>query len=172
MQFRSFVATAMTLLLLPLASPFTAKAEACGAPGTLPDTPETTEFYESNFMLGPAKLPKVGPVGALLSSFERFGDLKAEAFKQDYITGSGKSWKWPPSDGFALKPGPPFGELDRTKITLKPGTQLDRFGFAAGRFLAPKATPFSERVLPPQALETPSHTRPDHEGNMWTELPR
>ena len=168
MRFRPLVATAMAFLLLPVMSPGTAKADACGDGGSLPDTPETTEFYESNFLLGPAKLPKEGPVGAVVSGYERFGDLKADAFKQDYIV-DGKKWNWPPSDGFALKDGGPYGQVDRAKITLKPGTQLDRFGFAAGKFLAPKATPFPERALPPQALETPSHTRPDYEGKMWTE---
>ena len=47
---------------------------------------------------------------------------------------------WPPNDGA-------YGE---TKITLlKPGTQIDRYGYPGGTYTSPVGTPYPMRALPP-----------------------
>jgi len=47
---------------------------------------------------------------------------------------------WPPNDGFLGTPTP---------RVLEPGTTVDRFGGATGRFVAPEGTPVAERSLRP-----------------------
>jgi hypothetical protein len=169
MRYRSSIAAA-ALLLVFVAPPVTARANPCGPVGTLPDTPATTKFYQDNVLLGPKPLPQKVPVVPLLDQYQRFGQMSLASFNHQFIKplpGTAGAWIWPPgTDGFDFKKGPPFGVPDRTKITLKPGTVLDRFGYATGRFLAPVGVSFSSRALPPQALDTPDHagTWKDYEG--------
>jgi hypothetical protein len=162
---------AAALLFVVAAPPITAKADPCGPVGSLPDTPATTKFYQDNVLLGPKPLPQKVPVVPLLDQYQRFGQMSLDSFYHQFIKpwlGTPGSWIWPPgTDGFDMKKGPPFGVPDRTKITLKPGTVLDRFGYATGRYLAPLGASFSSRALPPQALETPDHTTPDYQGVKW-----
>jgi len=68
---------------------------------------------------------------------------KATSFK----TSDGK-WIYPLNDGF-------LGA--RTETVLSVGTKLDRYGPERGSFLAPKGTPFEQRSLPPDSLNS-SHT--------------
>ena len=128
--------------------------------GSPPDTRRQTEFYESNFLLGPAKLPKEGPVGAVVSGYERFGDLTADAFKQDYIV-DGKKWNWPPSDGFrtqrwrTVRAGRPREDHAEARHPTR-SVRLRR-----REVPSPTGTPFPERALPPQASKhrpTPGRT--------------
>jgi hypothetical protein len=166
-------AVTLTLLLAFVAPPGTARAEGpCGNAGSLPDTPPTTAFFENDRMLGPDPLPQGKPVSPMLTNFQRFGTTPEDQWKTKYIGVNSKTkapdWNWPPSDkypdGFDTKPD---GKTpDRTRTTLKPGTRLDRFGYATGKFLAPPGTPFTSRALPPQALDTPDHSVPDYEGRI------
>lgn len=167
--------TLMVLLLSLLVPPVTASAKACGERGTLPDTPPTTHGFSDDLMLGPDPLPQGAPVGSMVSHYKRFGAMDQDGFKKTFVKPPvddqhPATWIWPPGpDGFATKSGGTLGAPDRKKFTLKAGTMLDRFGFATGKFLAPKDTPFGKRALPPQALDTADHTNPDYQGLKWTQ---
>ncbi|MFM0509454.1 glycohydrolase toxin TNT-related protein [Paraburkholderia sp. RL17-373-BIF-A] len=47
---------------------------------------------------------------------------------------------WPPNDGA-------FGPV--SKITLEPGTLIDRYGYSGGSYTSPVGTPYPMRALPP-----------------------
>ena len=119
-------------------------------PGTPDEAPDTEEFYQDQAYLGPAELPTAPPVGPLLKGYERFGDLTEAEFLATYR--SGGSWVYPPEDGFVLDDE---GDPIKYPEKLWTGTRLDRFGYPGGSFLAPVGTPFAERSLPPQNLNTP-----------------
>ncbi|WP_253377869.1 glycohydrolase toxin TNT-related protein [unidentified bacterial endosymbiont] len=53
---------------------------------------------------------------------------------------------WPPNDGA-------FGTVEN--VTLKPGMEIDRYGYPRGKYLSPVNTPYSMRALPPRANESP-----------------
>ena len=53
---------------------------------------------------------------------------------------------FPPNDGFLGEP---------TSTTLQPGTVIDRYGGATGRYASPVGTPFEARSLPPEAIQRP-----------------
>jgi hypothetical protein len=53
---------------------------------------------------------------------------------------------WPSNNGFAGQPQP---------TVLRPGTQVDRFGFDGGRFVAPNGTPIGQRSLAPGTTDKP-----------------
>ncbi|HEX6347315.1 TNT domain-containing protein [Umezawaea sp.] len=95
--------------------------------------------------LGPRDLPPPSHVvGQLLIGYKRFGDEpNHQKFLKTYWSGEG--WKYPENDGFAGEP---------TAVLLKPGEFVDRFGGQSGRFLAPTGTPFAQRSIPPQSLNT------------------
>jgi hypothetical protein len=173
MRYRSLITVVLAVLALFIAPPVTIKAQTCGNAGSLPDTPATTNFDENDRLLGPKSLPHDGPVGQLVNGYQRLGpnvpDTSAGVakFRSKYFSQNPNNpWNWPPDppnkNGFDVKHG--TSTPDETRVTLKPGTLLDRFGFARGRFLAPKGAPFSERALPPQALDTPDHSTADYEG--------
>jgi hypothetical protein len=171
MRYRSSVAAA-ALLLVFVAPPVTARAQPCGNAGSLPDTPATTSFYHKDPMMGPDPLPQGSPVGPLLGKYDRLGNMPPGQWKKNYINDAGTggpTWIWPPPDknpdGFDTKPD---GTPDRTKITLQPGTLIDRFGYAGGKFLSPVGASFPSRALPPQALDTPDHRSPDYQGVIGT----
>ena len=46
---------------------------------------------------------------------------------------------WPPNRGFDGNP---------IKVTLEPGTLIDRYGYDGGTFVSPKGIPYTERSLP------------------------
>ena len=46
---------------------------------------------------------------------------------------------WPPNRGFDGNP---------TKVTLEPGTLIDRYGYDGGTFVSPKGISYTERSLP------------------------
>jgi hypothetical protein len=102
-------------------------------------------FYLGDERLGPRILPPSSHVvGQLLNGYDRFGDEKNhQKFLAAYW--GDKGWKYPENDGFVGKP---------TKTVLQPGDLVDRFGGQSGRFLAPTGTPFVQRSLPPQSLNT------------------
>ena len=123
-------------------------------PGTPPNAPQTTKFYDNNPQLGPAQLPTDPPVGPLLAGYQRFGALTESQFLAQYTTGNPATYVYPPASGFVIAPD---GKPIKQKQTLLAGYRLDRFGFAGGAFLAPLGTPFSSRSLTPQSLNTPAN---------------
>ncbi|HEY0700924.1 MAG TPA: TNT domain-containing protein [Micromonospora sp.] len=112
--------------------------------------PKTRKYYDDNELLGPARLPRKRPVGPLIEGYQRFGKLTEQQFVAKYIQ-NGK-YVYPPKDGYVLD-GKGNPVKYRTELTV--GTRIDRFGFPGGKFLAPLGTPFAERSLPPQNLNTP-----------------
>jgi hypothetical protein len=54
-------------------------------------------------------------------------------------TGKTGEINWPPKRGF-------LGEPER--ITLQPGTRVDRYGYEGGTFVSPEGTPYEMRSLP------------------------
>ncbi|REK66649.1 MAG: hypothetical protein C6P35_08280 [Cohnella sp.] len=55
---------------------------------------------------------------------------------------------WPKNDGFAGVP---------KKVTLQPGTRIDRYGLETGKFVSPEGTPYEMRSLAP-GTETKPYT--------------
>ncbi|WHT19959.1 TNT domain-containing protein [Crossiella sp. CA-258035] len=146
---RRFLATFLTTLLasitllLGAASPALAAAPLACAGSYLPN----------DNRLGPETLPRAAqhPVGRLVTGYKRFGRLDANGFLAKYWDGTANSWKYPPQDGFLLRPdGSPIKQEHR----LLPGYELDRFGSEGGQFLAPLGAHYSQRALPPQSLYT------------------
>lgn len=120
-------------------------------PGTPATAPPTTDFYDpARPALGPRVLPDAPPVGPLLVGYHRLGHLTEGQFVDRYRTGS--SWIYPPDDGFLTVAGVPL----RYRQTLRPGAEIDRFGYSGGGYLSPAHTPFARRALPPQNLTTPA----------------
>ncbi|MGM1064895.1 TNT domain-containing protein [Saccharothrix sp. Mg75] len=102
-------------------------------------------FYLNDERFGPKDLPPPSHVvGKLLNGYERFGDAQNPVTFLNTYWGD-KGWKYPANDGFAGTP---------TTVVLQPGQFLDRFGGQSGRFLSPTGTPFAQRSLPPQSLNT------------------
>lgn len=154
MKIRLLVASLAATMLIPLAPAATAAAReyashACVA-GTPVIAPATQTFYDpARPELGPKPLPRGGAVGPLLHGYKRFGTFTEPEFVAQFRDGAG--WIYPPDDGFMSH----HGVVDRNPVQLNPGARLDRFGFPGGAFLAPARTPFTERALPPQNLNTP-----------------
>lgn len=161
MKIRLFSALALTTaLLLPAAPVAAAPAVPVAARSTVaacqPATPAqgtpTTQFYDGQPALGPDPLPTAAPVGPLLYGYQRFGALTQQEFLAKYRNGD--SWIYPPADGFLVIGGYPI----KFPQTLKPGSRIDRFGYAGGSYLAPEHSLFTSRALPPQNLNTPAGT--------------
>lgn len=123
-------------------------------PGTPPNAPPTTAFFNGNPLFGPAQLPTASPVGPLLSGYQRFGALGPAEFLAQYGNTAGDAYVYPPALGFVIAPD---GRPIKAAQQLLPGYRLDRFGFPGGAFLAPLGTPFSSRSLPPSNLNTPAN---------------
>jgi hypothetical protein len=54
--------------------------------------------------------------------------------------------RWPPNDGFLGKP---------ERVTLQPGTLIDRYGYESGRFVSPQGVPIQMRSLAPGTENKP-----------------
>ncbi|MGW8530421.1 MULTISPECIES: TNT domain-containing protein [Nocardiopsidaceae] len=116
------------------------------------DPPPTEEdlaaYLCGDRRLGPAELPSEGPVGSLVRSYDRFGDLTPTEFLDRWATPQG--WDYPDHMGFVVVDGEPVNGLRR----LREGRMLDRFGSPRGTFLAPAGAPYERRALPPDSLNT------------------
>jgi hypothetical protein len=142
-------------LLVTLGGSATAAAATLGPAGLFP-TPATacsTAFYNGDSRLGPAQLEMFGPVAPMLLGYDRSAGLTPQQFIATYwdptAAGGSGGWRYPPASGYLLIDGQPL-EFVRT---LRPGTELDRFGSEFGGFLAPEDTPYAMRSLPPASLD-------------------
>ena len=86
--------------------------------------------------------------GVEVGGFRYFAVKVGEKEGGKIAEGAGKANKWvdeagninwPPNRGFISEP---------EKMTLKPGTRLDRYGNERGTFVAPEGTPYGMRALP------------------------
>ncbi|KXJ96242.1 hypothetical protein Micbo1qcDRAFT_201555 [Microdochium bolleyi] len=102
--------------------------------------------------------PKTLSVSALLQGYEqRPGNITKEQFVERFCDRStGKDlWQYPnPSIGSFISDY--TGTAIKFKITLGPGTLIDRFGGDDTRYFAPLGTPYAMRSLPPCVLGIPS----------------
>ncbi|KAH7075470.1 hypothetical protein BKA63DRAFT_533171 [Paraphoma chrysanthemicola] len=106
--------------------------------------------------LGPTNLPSCLPISSVVegsSNYSRFGGLCPGEFLSawiNYAPPGRQGWFfYPYADGFANNTA---GEPIRGRLTLKPGTLVDRFGGVQGTFVAPAGSPYNQRALPPANL--------------------
>lgn len=138
------------ILLISTALGLVAAPTAYAVPSTGPTLADCEgPFYQGDERFGPAVLPEPpNIVGELLRGYRRFGDESdAEDFLRKYWKDDPirPGWKYPDKGGF---------EGDTENIKLQTGRLVDRFGPQSGRFLAPIGTPYAQRSLPPQSLNT------------------
>ncbi|MFF2045051.1 TNT domain-containing protein [Kitasatospora sp. NPDC058170] len=111
--------------------------------------PGADRYLCSRPELGPVTLPTDPVVKRLLVDYDRLGGVTPVRFLDWYRDWRG--WKYPDHNGFTDN----GGDLDMNEVTLAVGKKLDRFGSnERGRFLAPGGTPFAQRALPPDSLNT------------------
>ncbi|KAL0950052.1 hypothetical protein HGRIS_010060 [Hohenbuehelia grisea] len=106
------------------------------------------QYLCGDMRLGPAMLPKMGPITRVVASWQRFGDLCPAEFIKTWTDSKGE-WKYPPFKGFLLDGS---GSVQAKDVMLERGMRLDRFGSEFGQFLAPANTPFGARAIPPSNL--------------------
>ncbi|KAL8283482.1 hypothetical protein RQP46_005585 [Phenoliferia psychrophenolica] len=89
---------------------------------------------------------------ALVGSYRRFDGLCPGEFLRRWTDVNG-SWVFPGIAGFSpnLEKQPIAGNM-----SLPVGTRVDRFGYEGGRYVSPAGTPYVQRALPPQNLDTPT----------------
>ncbi|MGA8116411.1 MAG: TNT domain-containing protein [Actinocatenispora sp.] len=120
--------------------------------GTPTTAPATTRYLRNQPVLGPVPLPREAPVRPLLDRYRRLGGMTPARFEARFRVDDG--WRYPPNDGFLSQRGRVLKQVTR----LRRGTSLDRFGYPGGAYLSPAGTPFANRALPPQSLNTPADT--------------
>lgn len=126
---------------------------------TPPPTQEELDRYLcGDPRLGPADLPRSGVVGELLRGYDRLGERSPAEFVRlhrqtvtDPATGEEReTWRYPDHHGFVFV----YGQVQSEPETVYPGLVLDRFGSPRGAFLALAGTPYAQRSLPPDSLNT------------------
>ncbi|GAB7108009.1 TNT domain-containing protein [Streptomyces phaeofaciens] len=116
-----------------------------------------TEFVCNDWRFGPARLPRTGVLGGILSGYNRFGPLTPVEFLNKWWNPTGDfgqgDWKYSlvPDNGFAHDNS---GNVLAAEVTLHPGQLLDRFGNEFGKFLSPAGAKYGERSIPPSGLNT------------------
>jgi len=148
MRRRRIVAAAVCALVLVVG-----QATPSGA-STTPASACSAEDFNGDPRLGPRDLASQGSVGLELRTYDRLAGLSPEQFIATYwdptlVAGAG-GWRYPPFNGFLLGP---TGEPIHATMTLRAGDRIDRFGSEFGAFLAPVASQYAQRALPPQSLD-------------------
>lgn len=117
----------------------------------------STEDFNGDPRLGPRDLPSQGSVGLELRNYDRLGGLTAEQFIATYwdptAFGGQGGWRYPPANGFLLYSN---GQPVHATMSVRAGQRIDRFGSEFGAFLAPAASLYSQRAIPPQSLDNAS----------------
>lgn len=120
-------------------------------------------YFDGDPRLGPERLPApiVSEVGTQALLYQRTGGEPPQQFLSEYYdpsaNGGQGGWRYPPANGYVLDPG---GRPEEAPRTLHVGQLVDRYGSEFGGFLAPQGTPYAERSIPPQSLDTtdPAYT--------------
>lgn len=111
-------------------------------------------YFRGNKLLGPARPPARGDVGAELAGYHRTGGMPARHFLATYYDPAANSgaggWIYPPDNGYVTGPG---GQPEEAQLQLYVGQDIDRYGSEFGAFLGPAALPYSARSIPPQNLD-------------------
>ena len=121
---------------------------ASAAPVTL-TTGCSAAYLNGDYRLGPATTPDLGIVALELVGYHRFAGLSQQNFLADYWNPTTASWNYPPDNGYLIVAGHPL----EFQQTLEPGQAIDRYGSLYGSFLAPFATPYAARSIPPSSLD-------------------
>ena len=147
MRGRRILAAAVCALVLVV-------GQAAPSGGATPSGQCSAEDFNGDARLGPRDLPSEGSVGLELRSYDRLAGLTPEQFIATYwdpaANGGQGGWRFPPANGFLLDPN---GQPVHATMTVRAGQRIDRFGSEFGAFLAPAASPYSQRALPPQSLD-------------------
>ncbi|KAK0728298.1 hypothetical protein B0T26DRAFT_848620 [Lasiosphaeria miniovina] len=111
--------------------------------------------------LGPVVLPTyLEPLESVVELYERYGGLCPGEFLAKHWNAShvnprtGKvepSYEYPPFEGFSLDA---HHQPMRANFTLENGTYVDRFGSESGNYTSPFGSPYIQRSLPPNSLNT------------------
>jgi Tuberculosis necrotizing toxin len=123
----------------------------------------STAYFDGDPRLGPERLPApiVSEVGTQVILYQRTGAEPAQQFLTEYYdpaaNGGKGGWRYPPSNGYVIDS---HGQPVEAPHTLPVGHLIDRYGSEFGAFLAPQGTPYAERSIPPQSLDTsdPAYT--------------
>lgn len=135
--------------------------ERCGpsfCAGT--NTTNDSSYVCGDSRLGPAVLPACPPLTSFFSgtNYSRFGGLCPGEFIAKWTQSAPVDgvafFEYPFANGFA---NDTTGTPIRGRMTLVPGTKVDRFGSAFGTFVAPAGSPYDQRALPPSNLGRPAH---------------
>lgn len=146
----------LSLLFLAAVSPAyaeAAKSVSCDpanyCAGTSFDASLQSTYLCGDKRLGPIDFNADGAPKAVLKTYEPFSESCPGAFLGEF--GKDQWYRYPPEDGFNLDAeGKPIKE----KVTLTPGTLVDRFGAESGTYVSPCGTPYEKRSLPPASLAT------------------
>ncbi len=116
-------------------------------------------YVLGNPALGPELLPTEGNLGEIVRGYTLYGGLPPTEFLARYFDEKGNSYNYPPDFGFAHPE-----KFGNAKPIIYPkllpmGYRVDRFGGESGAFLSPLGTPYSQRALPPNNLNTFSGDR-------------
>lgn len=153
----------LTVLSIALIAPGATGARALAAPAhaiahAIAHTDSTRRdcsaaYFEGDHRLGPAELANVGASGRELAGYRRTGGLAPAKFLETYWNphaSSGKGgWNYPPDNGYAIGAD---GKPVEFRLTLRPGSDVDRYGSEYGSFLSPAGLPYDMRSIPPQNL--------------------
>lgn len=123
--------------------------------GTAYNVSQVGTYVCGDSRLGPRRLPRRLPLGDLVNSYHRFGELCPGQFLAKWYDSAAGSWVYPPQAGFQLTS---VGTPIEGTITLPVGFLLDRFGSEYGTYTSPQGAPYMQRSLPPSNLDTPQST--------------
>ncbi|KAB5549586.1 hypothetical protein GE09DRAFT_920996, partial [Coniochaeta sp. 2T2.1] len=113
----------------------------------------TKNYTCGDARLGPAALPTKLPLDPLTDIYDPFGGLCPGQFLARWFNTTTGRYNYPPFDGFALDTK---GKAIKADFVIEHGAVLDRFGLEPhGDFLAPAASPYMQRAMPPSSLDTP-----------------
>jgi len=121
--------------------------------GTLDNKTLKHTYICGDSRLGPVRLPTRLPLGDLVNTYGRFGDLCPGAFLGKWYNATAGSYIYPPDNGFQLNTA---GAPIEGNVTLPVGFLIDRFGSEYGTFVSPEGAPYMQRALPPSNLDTPA----------------